>query len=328
MSDALYGPGGFYRRENPADHFRTSVAAAPPFADAIVELVSRVDQALGRPEQLDLVDVGAGDGALLQGVLHRLSDDVRHRLRGTGVEIRPAPLDLDPAITWTPVMPQEVVGLVVANEYLDNVPCDVVERYAGQLRHVLVNGSGDEQLGEPVAPPEHQWMQQWWKGLGEGDRAELGLSRDAAWASIVHSVSRGVAVAVDYGHTTAERETGRFAAGTLTGYCDGYQLPAVPDGTCDVTAHVAIDSCAAAGTAAGAEHSTLLRQRDVLRALGLSATPPPLALAHGAPDHYLYELSQSSAVAELTDPTSLGSFWWLLQSKSVRLPIETSALSD
>ena len=35
---ALYGPDGFYRRERPAAHFRTSVHASPLFGQALARL--------------------------------------------------------------------------------------------------------------------------------------------------------------------------------------------------------------------------------------------------------------------------------------------------
>ncbi len=51
MTEALYGPDGFFVREpGPAGHFRTSVHASPLFAGALVRLVERVDAAL-RPAQ-------------------------------------------------------------------------------------------------------------------------------------------------------------------------------------------------------------------------------------------------------------------------------------
>src|SRR3954452_17961908 len=67
-ADAHHGPAGFYRRAAPADHFRTSVHASPLFAAAVLELLGRVDAALGHPEPVDLVDVGAGRGELLVAV--------------------------------------------------------------------------------------------------------------------------------------------------------------------------------------------------------------------------------------------------------------------
>ena len=41
--EALYGAGGFFRREAPAAHFRTSVHASPLFARALVRLVREPD---------------------------------------------------------------------------------------------------------------------------------------------------------------------------------------------------------------------------------------------------------------------------------------------
>ena len=68
--DALYGQGGFYARgERPAAHFRTSVHASPRYAGAVLALLRHADAALGHPDRLDLVDIGAGQGELLSQVL-------------------------------------------------------------------------------------------------------------------------------------------------------------------------------------------------------------------------------------------------------------------
>src|SRR6185295_18698498 len=86
---AAYGPGGFYTRgEAPADHFRTSVHASPLFAEAVGTLLDRVDAALGRPDRLDLVDVGAGRGELLDAVA-AADRPYRRRLRLLAVEVGP-----------------------------------------------------------------------------------------------------------------------------------------------------------------------------------------------------------------------------------------------
>ncbi|MCU1588626.1 MAG: hypothetical protein JWN31_2119, partial [Frankiales bacterium] len=77
-TDALYGPDGFFLREAPAHHFRTNVAV-PRFAEAVRALAVLVDDALGRPDPFDLVDVGAGRGELLQAL-----GDVPARWRLTG----------------------------------------------------------------------------------------------------------------------------------------------------------------------------------------------------------------------------------------------------
>jgi hypothetical protein len=39
-SEALYGPAGFYLRERPGDHYRTSVTAGSLFATAVRRLAA------------------------------------------------------------------------------------------------------------------------------------------------------------------------------------------------------------------------------------------------------------------------------------------------
>ncbi len=112
--------------------------------------------------------------------------------------------------------------------------------------------------------------------------------------------------------------SGAYPGGTLTGYRDGRQVVPVPDGSCDITAHVAMDACAEAGREAGADASALMSQADALRSLGLDAKRPPIELAHSDPERYIKELSRASHAAELLDSASLGSFWWLLQAKGCR----------
>ena len=118
-----------------------------------------------------------------------------------------------------------------------------------------------------------------------------------------------MAVAVDYAHT---RDT-RPPLGTLTGYRDGRQVPSVPDGSRDLTAHVALDACAAAGERAGATETVLTTQREALRELGVRGVRPPLEQARTDPPGYLRALSQATAEAELIDATGLGAFGWLAQ---------------
>ncbi|MGW2423235.1 SAM-dependent methyltransferase [Streptomyces sp. NPDC001709] len=260
---ALYGPGGFYRRpEGPAGHFRTSVHASPLFAQAVARLLCRVDEALGRPAALDFVDMGAGRGELVTGVLAALPADVAARARGYAVELADRPAGLDERITWLDTPPAAVTGLLFANEWLDNVPVDVAEvDPVGVPRLVLVADDGSERLGEPVTGAEADWLARWWPlPAEEGLRAEIGLPRDLAWASVVDRVVRGLAVAVDYAHTLDTRPP----FGTLAGFREGRETAPVPDGSCDITAHVALDACAAApmaytasGTPSDAAHKPL-----------------------------------------------------------------------
>ncbi|MCF1597443.1 SAM-dependent methyltransferase [Streptomyces muensis] len=303
---ALYGPEGFYcRPEGPAGHFRTSVHASPLFAGAVARLLCRVDEALGRPAPLDLVDMAAGRGELVTGVLAALPAEVAARTRAYAVEVADRPDTLDPRIEWLTEPPRGVHGLLFANEWLDNVPLEVAEvDSAGVPRLVLVRRDGAERLGEPVAGAKARWLARWWPSASaaEGTRAEIGLPRDEAWAGAVAALDRGLAVAVDYAHTASTRPP----FGTLTGFREGRETAPVPDGSCDITAHVALDACALPG-------ARLLSQRDALRTLGITGARPPLALASTRPAEYVRALATAGEAAELTATGGLGDFGWLVQ---------------
>ncbi|OQD52915.1 hypothetical protein BM536_033200 [Streptomyces phaeoluteigriseus] len=322
---ALYGPDGFYLRpEGPAGHFRTSVHASPLFAEAVARLLCRVDEALGRPASLDFVDMAAGRGELVTGVLAALPADVAARTRAYGVEVAARPAGLAPRITWLPEPPTQVTGLLFANEWLDNVPVEVAEvDSAGVPRLVLVRDDGVERLGEPVSGAEAEWLARWWPLPGEeGLRAEIGLPRDRAWAGAVSRVARGLAVAVDYAHTVRARPP----FGTLTGFREGRETSPVPDGTCDITAHVALDACAEACTPARTpQRPLLLRQRAALRALGLAGARPPLTLAATDPAAYVRALAGAGEAAELTARGGLGDFGWLLHPVGIAHPLAPDA---
>ncbi|WJV47054.1 SAM-dependent methyltransferase [Streptomyces flavofungini] len=311
MEEALYGPEGFYRRpEGPAGHFRTSVHASPLFADAVARLLCRVDAALGHPGELAFVDMGAGRGELTAGVLAALPTDVAARTRAYAVERAERPEDLDPAIEWRAEPPAGVTGLLFANEWLDNVPLDVAERAPdGAVRQVLVHADGTEELGGPVAGPDAAWLARWWPlGPETGVRAEIGRPRDEAWSAALATLTRGLAVAVDYAHSRADRPP----FGTLTGFRAGREEPPVPDGSRDITAHVALDACAL-------PDALLLTQRAALRALGISGDRPPLALASSDPGGYVRALARAGEAAELTATGGLGDFGWLAQPVDMSL---------
>lgn len=269
---ALYGPDGFYRRERPAAHFRTSVHASELFGQAI----ARLARAIGADE---VVDIGAGSGELGK------------TLRAEGLAVLDIELDDE--------LPASLTGLVIANEWLDNIPCDVAELDEnGVPRYVLA----DLSLGNVVDGNDLAWLRTWWPLHEPGDRAEIGITRDQAWADVLHRLTDGaVAVAIDYGHL----RDGRPPYGTVTGFRDGRECDPVLDGSCDVTAHVALDSLG----------GSLLLQRDALRALGVSAARPSLELAQTDPLRYLSELSSAGEAAELLDPSGLGGFGWVWTAK-------------
>jgi hypothetical protein len=276
----------------PAGHFRTAAHAAAPELAVALHRLAAIHH--GRA----IVDVGAGRGELLIA-LGADPGPAGTALGLWGVDIVPRPQQLTPGVGWSTglaALPDRVLSgaLVICWELLDVVPVPILERDAdGDLREVLVDpGTGREALGEPARPGDRAWCDRWWPAPDEhdehDDRVEVGRPRDEFWAALVTRCGAAGAravLAVDYAHQQADRP----ARGSLTGFRSGRALPPRPNGSMDLTAHVAIDAVAAAGLGAGATGSELTSQHAALRRLGVRNR-------------------------ELLDPGGLGGFSWLLQT--------------
>jgi hypothetical protein len=258
-------------------------AAPTALARAIAELARSVGCS-------GILDLGAGRGELLTALARRADEGPPLRLHGVDVVDRPALLPA--AVGWSRAdggIPYGVFtdALVVAWEVLDTVPCPVLEIGPDRRPHVVLvePETGLERLGGAPSDDDLTWCRRWWPpdGREEGDRIEVGRVGGPA-----------VLLAVDYAHVLDERPP----LGTLSGYRRGRLVPPVPDGSCDVTAHVALDAVRAAGRAAGAEPGDLVLQSLALRRLGVTDDDP------GGPD--------------LLDPAGLGGFTWLVQRVPAR----------
>ncbi len=338
---ALYAAGlGFYvTRGGPAAHFTTAThgVTGAVLADAFLRLWAR---RYGDRLPSVVVDVGAGRGELATHLLHALRPTKRgqsgqsgqsgqtappHLIESGGsaprliaVDVVDRPEGLHQGIEWIRSpggtdLPPELLdlalddALVIAHEWLDVVPCDIAQIDAtGRLRLVLVDpGTGAESLGPELDDRDAAWCEAHWPASMPGDRVEIGASREAAWLSLSSAIGSGLTVAVDYGHIASARPRG----GTLTGYRLGSLTDPIPDGSCDITAHVAVDAL---------DVDLLATQRDLLRDLGLRGATPEHGLAARDPLQYLRALERAAAEAELIRRGGFGDFWWAVKHADSR----------
>ena len=303
---ALYGPQGFYRRpEGPEGHFSTSVAGIPGASSLMGRAIATLAASQGRSV---VVDLGAGRGGLIEQVWR-----ADPRLRCIGVDVVAAPARLPAAVQWWVGggggrLPDELDGLsdaiVVGHEWLDVVPATVAGRDPeGSWRVGVVDvRSGEQTWGPPVREEERVWLQSW---VGPATEvAEVGVSRERAVADLRARLRRSSVLLVDYGHVRSERPV----EGTLVGYRHGQTLQPVPDGSMDLTAHVAVDALWAS---LGPGARMWARQREALDGL-LDVPGPEQHLARSQPSAYLQQLAEQQAWRELRRPGGLGDFWWVL----------------
>lgn len=300
----------FWARELPSRHFATSAGSV--LAERMAAIALSIDERLGRPDDMTIIDLGAGDGALIAHV-RAACPQIAERATWIAVDLRPIRKEgVTSLVKQVPgVLPHAPFsGLVMAHEWLDEIPCDVVERdQEGVDRLVLVGPSGEE-LGPSLddddacaaydvdAAMARAWLRRWWPLERPGDRAEVGWPRDEAWAWMTGLIRRGVALATDYGHTEEERRHAH-AVGTLRGYRHGRGVPPAIDGSVGVTADVAVDACAAR-----VPGTTISMQRDELAS---ARTGERRTREVRSPQ----DLQRHFEALRVSEPAGLGGFRWL-----------------
>ena len=260
---AALGPRGFYMHAMPYDHFTTSVEQAQ-LTDKLLPYL-RAALANG---PVTFIDVGAGTGLLSEHLHAHLTEDEQEHTQILCMDLRPRPEQLNPKFKWIQGDIRETISQVpsgntvlVAHEFLDDLPCAIIEVNEAGLAHVVVTDStsGKQLLGPLLqqGSPDDAWLQHWWPTVRPFMRCEVGRARDICWNQLTSVVTSGFAIAVDYAHTYEDRVRGLWDGGTLAGYAHGAIATPVANGKSNITAHVAID--ALASSCVGAPQIRMMR---------------------------------------------------------------------
>ncbi len=126
MELSLYSQDGFYNTVGHAGRrgdFLTSPEVGPLFGAVIAQAIDSRWHELGRPKKFMIVEVGAGSGTLARSVL-KADLECRAAVSYIAVETSLAQRNLYPTeVISQDQMPSEpLVGIIIANELLDNLP--------------------------------------------------------------------------------------------------------------------------------------------------------------------------------------------------------------
>jgi SAM-dependent MidA family methyltransferase len=297
---ALYHPEhGFYERGGGAGRggadFLTSPEVGPLFGAVLATAIDRWWAELGRPDPFIVVEAGAGRGTLARAVLAA----ARAPLRYVAVERSAALRALHPAgAESSGVLPDTpFVGVILANELLDNLPFALLERRVDGWAEVRVDGDLSEVLVPvPTLGPEAP--------VG----ARIPVQREAvAWVDDARSrLLAGRVVAVDYCDVTASLAQRPWTDWVRTYRAHGRGGHPLADlGAQDVTCEVAVDQLP--------PPTDNRSQAEFLRAFGLDALVDEARRTWEERAHIgdLQALAARSRVHEgaaLVDPAGLGGF--------------------
>lgn len=291
MQHALYAPGlGYYSagatKLGPNGDFVTAPEISPLFGRVLARQAATVLAALGGG---DLLEFGAGSGALAVSVLKKLDElnslpahyfvlevsaDFRERQEAHVKTEAPEYLDL---ISWINDFPADFSGVVVANEVADAIP---VERFQIQGGHVLqarvVNDDSNFAIDLAPAPKlltDAVRAIETMVGRGFVDGYESEVSHGVVdWVSkLANSIKSGLLFLIDYGVTRSEY----YAADRNNGWlrCHfrhrAHNDPLLNPGIQDITCWVDFSTVAMAAEHAGMSVAGYVTQANFLLNGGL-----------------------------------------------------------
>ncbi len=318
MELALYGPGGFYERPpigTDADSaFATSPHVHEVFATLLATGLREMHRLLGSPEPFHVVEVGAGDGTLADGLAVGLED---LPVRITAVERSPGARATlaDRGFHVEEELPH-VDGVVVANELLDNLPFRLARGTGDDVREVRV-AIADDRFTTELGALDPALRELVGSTPAADEEVAIPTGALAFVEELAARLERGFAILIDYGVPAGSR-TG--SAGPVHGYRGHRLVEDVLDapGSSDVTAGVDLRAVADRAEQRGLRVLGTPTQRAALVALGFEAwSRRRLAdqgelLNRGDGLEAVRTWSGRSRAGLLVDPSALGRLRWLV----------------
>jgi len=347
MDEVLYAPGlGYYvagaRKFGADGDFVTAPELTPLYGATLAGPIAAI---LDASEQREIVELGAGSGALAASLIAALAADgvavARYRIVEVSPELKArqqaALADVAVPVEWCTALPDGIDGAIVLNEVLDAVPPHVVVRRAGawfergvglatddasrDAFRAAAEGAGASQgapsgSGSALRLADRPLADAALRALAEERfppdidyESEVNPAAEALVATLARSLVRGAIVIADYGFPRPEYYHAQRATGTLVGHYRHrvHADPLLWPGLTDLTAHVDFTAMAEAGCAAGLPVAGYTSQAAFLVAAGLLDR-----LAREGPPTAVAYLRAAGAVQRLLSPAEMGELFKIL----------------
>ena len=323
MHEALYAPAlGYYaagaQKLGPDGDFVTAPELSPLFGHVLARQVAGV---LGQLGGGDILEPGAGSGALAVSVLGKLAEldalpdrylilevsaDLRARQE---LRLRRELPQLVERVRWLAEIPTRFSGVVVANEVADAIPVERFRIVDGEIQQARVQSTGSrfEWAYAPapafLASAVRRIEADIGRPLENGYESEISTAL-ASWVSdLAQAVTRGMLLLVDYGVTRREYYATDRSAGWLRCHFrhHAHNDPLILPGIQDITSWVDFTAVAEAAASAGMEVCAFTTQAGLMLHGGLQQELADLARL---PIEQQVELSRQ--VKLLTLPAEMG----------------------
>jgi SAM-dependent MidA family methyltransferase len=356
MDMALYHPEhGYYSSKTvnigfKGGDFFTSVSLGADFGELLAEQFVQMWEILGQPRPFSLVEMGAGHGLLALHILNHYQLHYQSFLtaleyviveKSPGLRQEQQQRLQNFTVRWCnleDIPSNSITGCFFSNELVDALPVHQFMLEAGKLREIYVTtpdninpepaaAKGEEsiQFVELAAEPSTPQLKQYFdlididlsRNYPDGYRSEINLAA-MSWLSIVADrLQRGYVVTVDYGYPASRYYNPRRSQGTLQCYYQHryHDNPYINIGRQDITAHVDFTALERQGEKCGLTTVGFTQQGLFLMALGLGDRIASLSYQEISISQLL---QRRESLHQLLDPTGLGGFGVLVQSKGLQ----------
>ena len=330
----LYAPSlGYYvagsRKFGVNGDFVTGPELTPLYGAALARQVERILAVSGRREILEL---GAGSGALAASVLNALAARNASPSRYRILEVSPALRARQQAtlasalapteapVEWLDRLPATISGAVLMNEVLDAIAPQVVARRGDAWfeRGVVWRNDALTLDERPLVDPTVRALAAARFPAGGDYVSEVNPTAEALVTTLARRIDAGALLIVDYGFPRHEYYVDDRREGTLVGHYRHrvHADPLLWPGLSDLTAHVDFTAIAEAGERAGARVAGFSTQAAFLLGCGILE----LLGAEGVPESVRY-LRAAANVQKLVSPAEMGElFKVMLLDRGVDCP--------
>ncbi len=318
MELALHAPGlGYYSagaRKLGADG---DFVTAPELGTLFGRTLARQAAQILRAGISDIIEIGAGSGALARDLLAELAvlDCLPQRYlileTSAGLKARQRALlqrelpQLASRIVWLDALPASFTGLMIANEVLDAMPAHVVRGHGMKIEEMgVVENAGPDTFDWGYRPAVGALLEAATSiALPDNYQTEINLAARAWTRTLGRLLTRGAILIIDYGFPAREYYHPQRSTGTLMCH---YRHHAHSDPLCltglqDITAHVDFSSIADTAAACGLDLLGYTNQAQFLINCGITDV-----LARTPADDAAAYLPLAAQAQQLTSPAEMG----------------------
>jgi SAM-dependent MidA family methyltransferase len=343
METTLYHPQfGYYTKPSaPArrDYF-TSVDVSPLFGRLIARQLVEMWAKLGRPQDFQIVEAGAGSGVLAKSILDFAAahfSGFYESVRYVAVERSDSRRSSHAGLLAKHIarskfesrseLPEQIEdGVILANEFFDALPVHrVVGSNEGLQELYVAHGANGffERSGPLSTPALGIYFERHGIALLQDQQAEVNLKACSWIREVGKRLSRGFVLTIDYGYEAPELFGERHMRGTLLAYerhraSERYfRAP----GEQDLTSHVDFTAIDRAGQRSGLARTGYTTQSNFLLALARQSN---LADLEGNDLSEVDQAKARNAFKTLIHPEGMGeTFKVLIQHKGIEAPALT-----